>query len=511
MLHTDGNVGAMTFLGDLLAALPYKIVAKPEVLVIGVGGGTDILIALHHQAAHVTGAEINPMMIRAITRDFRDYTGSVFLRPEVTLHCSEGRHFVSRSRGSFDIIQLTGVDTFTALSSGAYALAENYVYTVEAIEDFWRHLTPDGVLSFDRRYLAPPRESLKLVATMVEALERMGVPEPARHLAVVTDSRYTETLLKRSPITDADMAAIRDFASRQGRQVLFDPEKDAGSPFDTVIRSPRADRERFFASYVYAVEPTTDDTPFFFNYYKWRNILKPSGPSTGGYVTTSFPLGLITLAWSLVQIALLAFLGILLPMQDRSAFAAPGSGRSIVYFGALGLGFIFVEIGLIQKLMVFLGGPAYSMAITLFSILLFSGLGSLWARDPKGSVAARAARLGTAIVVLVPVLGLALHHGVPRMLVLPWVARAAVAVACVAPLAFLMGMPFPTGLHALGRSEPGWVPWAWSVNSFMTVLGALLAILVSMEIGFRGVFYVAAAVYAIGFFAFLPVLRRLEG
>ncbi len=507
ILKSDGDLKKMPYLGGYLQALPYALQKDPKVLVIGVGGGVDILIGLYHGARHVTGVELNPLMVRAITCDHAGYAGGLFNRPDVKLLVREGRHFLSTTQVKYDVIQLSGVDTFSALSTGAYAMAENYLYTVEAIDSSLDHLAPDGVLSYSRWILHPPRETLRLAGMIAAALERRGVREPARHVVIVSGETWAETLVKNEPFSAADLGAVRRWAGRQGFQMSFDPARDLHTEYDAVLRTDRAGRERFAAAYLYDISPSTDDQPFFFNYVKWDRLW-----SSDDVEASYFPMALFTLLWSLAQCLVLAGVGILLPLWRRQGgVGRPGSGRYLFYFSALGLGFMFVEVTLIQKLMVFLGGPTIALAFTLFAILLFSGLGSLFARRWADGFHRVLPVVIGALVVLVVGAGLLIDRLVPAAMSLAWLERALLATALIAPVAFVLGMPFPLGLRALSRHCPDWVPWAWATNSFMTVLGPLLCILLSMQVGFQAMFLLAALVYLAGFLALRPQLARAGG
>jgi spermidine synthase len=509
ILKSDGDLSKMPFLRNYLQAAPYAVKKNPKVLVIGIGGGIDGLIALAHGATEITGVDVNPFIIDAITKKYARYAGGVFNRPDVKTVVAEGRHFLSRNAGRYDVIQLSGVDTFTALASGAYALTENYLYTTEAIKDYWSHLSDDGVLSFSRWYFKPPRETLRLSAMMIKAIEELGVTDPFRHMAIVNGASWAETLLKKTAFTPQEMEALRDWARSNRFQIMYDPDKSTNSEFDKVIRSPVRQREEFFHTYVYNVRPASDDRPFFFDYYKWTHLFrKESGEY--GFIATSMPLSLWTLVLSLLQILFLAIFGILYPqLKLKRALTAKGRKPAIIfYFGALGLGFIFIEIALIQKLMVFLGGPTYSFSITLFSILLFSGFGSYFTR----TLDVRPRRVFLVLPLLLVLLSLgvnlALSLAIPQWLGFSLPVRSLLAVLVLSPLAFVMGMPFPSGIRLLSRYEPGLVPWAWAINSFMTVFGSIFCIFLSMMLGFQVVFVMAGLIYALGFLFIQPVARR---
>jgi spermidine synthase len=511
ILKSDGDLDKMPFLGNYLQAAPYALKKKPKVLVIGIGGGIDGLIALAHGAREITGVDINSIIVDAITKKYARYAGGFFNRPDVEIIVAEGRHYLSRAESRYDVIQLSGVDTFTALASGAYALTEAYLYTTEAIKDYWSHLADDGVLSFSRWYFKPPRETLRLTAMMVQAMEEMGIAEPSRHIVIVNGARWAETLLKKTPFSPEEIEVVRGWARDNRFELMYDPYISMESEFDAVLRPALRQRDEFFRRYVYNVKPASDDRPFFFDYYKWKHLFrKESGK--GGFAAISMPLSLWTLVLSLVQILLLAVFGILYPqLKLKKALTAKGGKLAIIfYFGALGLGFIFIEIALIQKLMVFLGGPTYTLSVTLFSILLFSGFGSYF----TGTKKVRPRRIFVVLPILLVLLSLgvnqALSLAIPRWLGFSLPIRSLLAVLVLSPLAFVMGMPFPSGIRFLSRYEPGLVPWAWAINSFMTVFGSIFCIFLSMMLGFRVVFIMAGLIYALGFLSILPLVRRAE-
>lgn len=509
ILKTDGDPGKMPFLRNYLQAVPYSLKENPKVLVIGIGGGIDGLIALAHGASEITGVDINRFITDAITKRYARYAGGIFNQPKMKIVVAEGRHFLSRSKDRYDVIQLSGVDTFTALASGAYALTEAYLYTKEAIRDYWGHLNEDGILSFSRWYFKPPRETLRLTAMMVEAMEEMRVAEPSRHIVIVNGASWAETLLKKTPFSSQEMEAVREWARSNRFELMYDPEAPMNSEFDAVLRSPRREREEFYRRYVYNVRPATDDRPFFFDYYKWTHLFrKESGRY--GFAATNMPLSLWTLLLSLAQILLLSIFGILYPqLKLKEALTVKRGKLAVVfYFGALGLGFIFLEIALIQKLVVFLGGPTYSFSITLFSILLFSGLGSYFTRRANAPPRKVFVALPFLLVPLSLGVSLTLSLATSHCLGLNLPLRAALAVLIIAPLAFVMGMPFPSGIQLLSRYEPDLVPWAWATNSFLTVFGSILCILASMMLGFQAVFLFAGLTYALGFVAIQPLARR---
>jgi SAM-dependent methyltransferase len=498
---SDGDVGRMDFLDGYLQATPYQLVEKPRVLVIGVGGGLDVLIALGHGAARVTGVDINPVTVGAIQRVYGGFTGGLFTGSDrVLLRAAEGRHFVSASREVYDVIQMSGVDTFAALSAGAYTMSENHLYTKEAIRHFLERLSPAGVLSFSRWEFEPPRETLKLAATVVEALEDMGVGDPYRHVLVVRGPLWAELAVRKAPLDPADLARVGAWADGNGFSVLFDPFRPTVTPYDAVLRAAGPERRAFYAGYPFDISPSTDDRPFFFDYYKWSSLLK-SDLGSGGYGITQLPVGLRVLIVTLGVTALLGVAAILLPLR-RHALHGGDAGRTLGYFACLGFGFMFVEIALLQRFVFYLGGPAYSLTTVLFALLLFAGLGSL--ASGRRTARARGTVAGFGLAVALYCLALAFLSGrlIEATLALSPAARRALFVGAAAPLAFLLGHFFPLGISALRLRDPAWVAWAWGVNGFCTVLASVSAVLVALHAGFSALLVLAAGCYVAAFLFF---------
>jgi len=509
-----GYISGLPILGYYLQGAPYVIKrGTGRSLVIGVGGGIDVLIALYNGTHHVTGVEVNPAMVDLTKRRYAYFSGGLFARPDVDLVTAEGRHYLTANDQTFDVIQLSAVDTYSALSMGAYALTENYLYTTEAMQEFWSHLNEGGVLSITRWLFTPPRETLRLALVEVETLRRMGIEQPERHIVIVSGQTqmgtfWADTLLKKSPFTPAEIRAYQGWADQMQFQMVYDPFNKRPNVFDQMIKASAAEREKMIEKYPYNVSTTTDDNPFFFQLYRWSSILRPDR-SAGGYYIERIPLGLLLMLLSLVQVlglSLVFIIGPLLP-QGSHMRRIRQKGRVLLYFGALGLGFIVVEITLLQKYAVFVGGPIYSMAVTLFALLVFSGLGSLLSQRFSNSSRHRHWLTGIMIALMVGIIAEALfvNYAIPRLMFLSHGMRCVAAAAALAPLALMMGMPFPMGLRVARRLGEAIVPWAWGVNAVTTTLGSILCVLASMQWGFTITLISAAVIYLVGLLALTPV------
>ena len=511
-------------LGYYLQGAPYRIKPGAEALVIGCGGGADILIALHHGARRIVGVDVNPDMIELVRRN-RDFLHGAFPPEEVELVSAEGRHFLSRDARRFDVIQLSGVDTFSALATGAYALTENFIYTTEALRQYLAHLKPGGIVNISRPLFTPPRETLKLIAMWMEVLEGAGAERPPEHLVILSGrgreainveapaavapggATWAQTLVKQSPFTPQEVRALAEWADGLGFEVVYDPFTRRSGELEALARAGPGERQRTIAGHVLNIRPATDDQPFFFRFHRWDHLAKMAG--IGGGPRVRPPLALIILLGSLGAVALLSAVCILYPLYRHGSVPAPGGRAGIfAYFAALGLAFILIEIALIQKLTVFLGGPTYSMSITLFTILLASGVGSFLSRNWSARPLRLLAVVVPLLVLLVGAEAWLLNWAVPRLMGLSHPLRALAAVAMLAPLAILMGMPFPAGLRQVNACRRELNPWAWGINACATVMGAVLCILIASSLGFTAALLIGGAVYLAGWVAFAASQRQ---
>ncbi len=520
----DGDLEQVRYLLADVTSAAHHLHNNPNVLVIGPGGGRDVLSALVAGSQKVTGVEINGVTVDLMRGQFKDYTSGLYADwPNVTIVVEDGRSFVQHSPDRYDLIQASLVDTWAASSAGAYALAENSLYTTEAFVDYLSKLTADGVVSFSRWYAAPPVEVMRLVVVARAALARVGVTEPAGHIAIVrTDSRMTRrpslatVLVKRSPFTPAEIASLLTWTRSMLFDVAFVPWQSGAQgsepAFATILGSdPEA--SAFLESVPFDLTATSDDRPFFFDRVPLFGWLKLRlGFSAPPYASGELPLASRTLLVAMIVTATNALVLITLPLLMRTGARRKNDRPPlmrrfawIVYFACLGVGYIVVEIVLIQRLNLYLGNPAYALTVVLFTMLVSSGCGSLFAE--------RWPRIGALVPMLVVVcLGVAFMRSTLNALVygtlaVPTGLRIATAVAYVAPFAFAMGMPFPTGLRHAARVSESLVPWAWGVNGGMSVLGSVAAVVVSMTAGFSTSLLLGALAYCVALVVVLPLVR----
>ena len=499
----DGRAGPPEYLRYELTALAYHLVERPggfSALVIGPGGGRDLQSALLFGARQVDGVEINPIIARDVmlTR-FREYSGGVYADPKVRIYVDDGRSFVRRSEVKYDVIQASLVDTWAATAAGAYTLTENSLYTTEAFGEYIDHLSDEGFLTITRWVF----DGLRLVSLAQDACAERGL-DPSRHLAIVRFDRIATFLLKKTPFSEDDSRRLADLADELGFSVLYAPGIEAAPPHEDPVEMQRTgtsahdyrrlilapDRSRFIAEYPLDIAPTTDDRPFYFHATRLRNQLDVAfGRSM------LFGNGLSALMTLMGISALLVVLFIVGPLIV-SARPAAGWGRWLLYFGALGAGFMLLEVALLQRFVLLLGHPVYSLTVTLFSILLGTGIGSfLSQRVPDARVRAVTlkAMIGVAVVAVAAIA--VLPFVIDLAISWPLSARIVVASLILLPIGVLLGMPLPGGMRLLSARSGDLVPWGWGINGGFSVVGASLAVFIAMNWGFSVTLTAGAAVY----------------
>ena len=514
----DGNRQTLAHLDQLTSALPYHLRSIKHALILGAGGGADVLQALYHHTTNIDAVELNPQFARLVSTDYADFAGHLYQQPGVNLHIAEARSFVTASPGDYDLIQVSLLDSFSASASGQYALSENHLYTTEALAEFLQKLSADGFLSITRWIKLPPRDTLKLFATGIAALRASGVTEPGQQLILIRGWQTSTLLIKNGNVSTQELERVRAFCAARSFDVAWYPgiTRDESNRYNR-LRDPwfhdaaaallGGQGERFLDDYKFNLHPASDDQPYFFHFFKWRTLPEVMQlRERGGAPLTDA--GYLVMVATLAQAVVASLLLILLPIwiyQRRINPAKQGIPRSMVvaYFFILGLAFLFIEIAFIQKFLLFLHHPLYAIAVVLSSFLVFSGLGSAWlGRVSPGNRGKLLSQAVTGIVVLGTVYLLSLGLLLEQLATLPDVMRILMSVVLIAPLAFCMGMPFPLGLARLADYAPDLIPWAWAINGCASVISAVLATLLAIHLGFATVIAVALALYALTLWVF---------
>ena len=490
----QASMDLQQFTAYLPTALPYQLRPGGRALVLEPRGGLDLEVALYQGAASLVAVESNPLLVKA--------GGEVYKDDRVQVVNEEGRSYARRSDETFDVIHLALSEGYRPVTSGAYSLGERYDLTVDAFEDYMARLRPGGLLVLERWLQLPPSEELRAGAIAIEALRRTGVENPAAQLAVLRGWQVALILVKNGAWTGGELATIREFSRSQGLDLVALPgltETDANQY--NVLQEPfyfrafqqlLSDPETAYATQPYNVRPPSDDRPFFFHFFEWgqtRTVLQQLGRSWQPWGGSGYFVLIALLLVAMVTSGVLILLPLAFMDREERGNQRP-RGRTLAYFGLLGFGFLFVEIPLMQRFILFLGQPIYAFATVLAAMLVFSGLGSLAAQrlSPRWTLPLLVLAILTYPLVL-PVLFRALLGA-------PFGLRLLATGLSLAPLGFLMGTPFPGGLAWLREKTPGLIPWAWAINGCTSVLASVLAAIIALSFGFSWVLIGAALAYA---------------
>jgi hypothetical protein len=499
--------------------LPYALRPGAKTLIIGPGGGYDVSRALASGSKDVTAVEINPLIATKIMQDVMGKENyGIYLRPEVHLHVEDGRSFVRSSTEKYRVLQATLVDTWASTAAGAFALSENNLYTSDAFFDYLSHLTDDGLLAFTRWGFEPPRESLRLVSLAMDALGRLGETNAARHVIAVRDDAtkingwgaQDTVLISRKPFTADDLDNARRLASESRMDVVYLPGARADNAFGQLLSS--ANPKDFWANYQYDVSPVGDDRPFFFYTVQprdlWNFVRNANRESADFKINRAVPLlfglmGLSIVVTGLILVLPRLVLGSRLPREKNVM-------TFLWYFLCLGAGYILVQVALVQKFVLLLGHPTYALTVIVFSMLVASGIGSYLSGKVVAGKDVRLVSILAAVAVVVGILAFVSAPLVTAAAGWPLAAKLILTTLAVAPAAFLMGMPFPSGLRRLEERHAPSVRWAWSLNAAASVLGSASAIFLAIYIGLRSTLLVGAALYLCALVVIL-VTRRRDG
>jgi spermidine synthase len=517
---------SLVYLDYMSSALPYHIHDSPRrVLVLGSSTGNELLQATLHNAGHIDAVESDTALTRLITEDYADYFGWERVKDRISFHNISPRGFAASARDGYDII-LTGVPGGSSGgAAGVHALATSYNFTIEALQQYLGLLRTDGLLSITFWTSNPARSNLRLFATAVEALRRSGFESPGDSMAWIRSWNTATLVIKNGALSGGDIKRVREFSEKRAFDVAWLPgiEENEVNRHQLLqqpvfymaakaLLSPSADT--FIDDYKYSIGAVSDDSPYFNNTFKWSSLpelLNISGRGGIAMIDVGYP----TLLFTLGQAVIAAVVLILLPLaflKKESPAKLRERKNIVIYFVSLGLAYLFVELAFIQKFTLILSQPLYAVAVTLCAFLIFSGLGSLYVQNriAKGTLRSLPALLGRsvgliAVLTLVYIFTLPLLTG--SIMALSEPLRIATAILLAAPLAFAMGMPFPLGLAGTRHNHSHLMPWAWGINGCASVLSAILAILLAIEIGFSGVMLSAIMLYALAWLT-QPVIRE---
>jgi hypothetical protein len=536
----DGDVDELTRFERDHRSVPFDILGQPpgRELIIGSAGGNEILASLYHGAERIEAVELNPVTVSLLTDRFVELTGNLPDRPEVDLHQGDGRTYLARSDRSYDLVWFVAPDSYAATnaaSSSAFVLSESYLYTSEMIEETLGQLSDDGIMVTQFGELSfqdSPNRTSRYVVTARDALEAMGVEDPSAHIIVAAEltpntGDLTTLVVKRTPFTPEEVErfgqslediARADAASRGDHSsqhvAIYAPGQDAtGSHVVTQLAGgTEAEVSSLVAANPTAIGAVEDDQPFFWHFEGFADVIGDIFEPIRDDGTTVLDLELgvgervLLLLFGVAALYAAAFLLLPFVTVRRKWAALPFKARSAVYFACLGLGFMFYEITMIQRLVLFLGFPTLSLTVTLAAILVFTGLGAL----ASHRLADRPRTVMPLLLAVLAALTLFYQIGLGRvtdgLLEQGLAVRIVVSLVVLAPLGLCLGMFLPFGMRLVSElTEFGeeYVAWSWAVNGFFSVVGSVLTTILSMTFGFGIVQYLALATYAVAVTTFL--------
>ncbi|UCC41857.1 MAG: hypothetical protein JSV96_15255 [Candidatus Aminicenantes bacterium] len=499
---------ALGFLRSLPSSLAYSLVKHPRTLIIEPKGGLDVLAAYAFGASKIKVIESNPLIVKILRNELRSFSGSLYFKENIQFGLSHNRAALKQEKDTYDLIIFSLTDVFGASGTGMYGFGENYLYTVDSFADILDRMSPAGLVSMTMYLLPPPRQELRLLATWIEALEQSKI-DPSSSLLAIRSWGTISYFIKKSPFSQEDIQRLKNFAEERLFDLVYYPgikteEVNIHNRFDeplyhnyTLQLLSSLKRKELYKNYLFQISPVTDDRPFFFNFFKLDKI-KTTYNSLG---KKWLPLlqGEFLILLLLMQSFIIAFVLIFLPLIVFRKTRNRGRGvflKVFFYFSLIGMAFMFVEITLIQKFILFLGHPLYSISIIIFSLLFSSGLGSYFSKKILGQDLRKnlkgclllCAGLIALYLFLLPIL-----QG--WLIGLTLLFKIILAFFIIFPLGFLMGFPFPSGIRLLESHEKMLIPWAWATNAFSSVINSISALMIAFWGGYNLVLILATGGY----------------
>lgn len=512
------------------ASLAYRMQPRKNALIIAPAGGREVRTALAWGAQRITGVELDPSIVMLVHDELNDYLGGIYRDPRVRIVNDEGRSFTRRSQEKYDVIQFISAYSRGAAHSGAVDMMSSYLVTAEGLQDYLDHLAPEGVLSIS--YAA----SLRLFVSLWTALEERGLDPSTRIILVHNDSStltQNTILVKLNPFTPDELNVIRQISLDRlpinfaPRALMSEVDRVPGLTseprtrrlIEEFVASAPSERPRFYDSFPYRTAPVVDNQPYYMN-WQYLGVDARRSPdrlseelddltSKKEYVP-GLPLSEAAQIIVLIEAAVLAALFLIFPLLKYKAdgIRTRSQKLALLYFLSLGLAFIWIEVVFLKAFILFLGSPVYSIAVVLFAMLIFAGLGSLYSEKLRGTLGSKLTVIGTGLVLISLAVAFLYPSVLKAFLGLPLPGRALVAIALMAPVGFVLGMPFPTGLAVLAKSSPQSIPWAWAMNGYATVVGISSAALLTIRTGYAMLILLSLVVYMLGFFALLASAKE---
>jgi len=513
-VFTIDDPGEAEILDHTLMSVPYRLLERPKVLLLGEVGGANVWLAERWNADAVTAVNGNPQLLSLVVDELAEPSGGVLTQRNVETVPADPRLFLEATRNRYDLIQLVSAEGMSVGVSGLLAIHEDYLLTREGLAVALQRLTPGGVLAVTRQQQDPPRDNVKLLLTLAESLESLGVSDPGAHIVQLRNYLAVITMASGDPFDEAACAEVLVVADELQLDVewlplpgfepsaqyarISGPPGEPGSYYHYAAReafSPR--RDELIEDWVYDIRPATDNRPYFYSFFRW-SALPVLRQTFGGSWFRKLELGYVAVVAILAEVTLVGGVLILLPLLFRRRRAARVKGGRLAtgaYFLLLGFAYMSLEMLLIVRFTHFLGDPVLSAGVVVSAFLVFSGAGSLLSSKLFGSAGRAIAAAAGAIVTLGSVYAFALPKLFAAAAAWSAVPRMVIAILLVAPLAFLMGIPFPSGMRRISSAGPAFVPWAWGINGFASVAAPPIGILLATSIGLTWAIVLGSGLY----------------
>ncbi len=512
------DVKQLAYLDQMTSALPFHLQTADKVLIIGSGGGMNVLQAQFHQVNKIDAVELNPDYVELTDLRYRDFISDVYKQPGVSVHIADGRDFLNSHKQKFDLIQLTLLDSFNASAAGVYALNENYLYTVEALKLYLSRLEPGGYLAITRWLKLPPQDSLKLFNTALTVLK--SSKKPAQRLLLIRSWQTATLVIKNGSFTSEELVATETFCRQRNFDLAYMPglRPEQANRFN-ILKQPLfyqgtqalvgEQRQQFIEQYKFNLQPATDDRPYFQHFFCWSTffeLLQLKHKGGASMIETGYLVVIATLCIAVLT-SFLLILGPLWWLQNglkAITVSRVKYAQVFGYFFAIGLGFLMIEIAFMQKFILFLHHPVYSATAILTAFLVFAGLGSACSARLSSYFGIRKCAVSAVVCLVILSIGYLLILSA----LFVWAGafsltiKFILAIGLIAPLAFFMGMPMPLALAGLAEYDEKLIPWAWGINGCASVISSVLAVLLAMQFGFSMVIVAALLLYALVIFIF---------
>jgi len=517
--HTAGtvfsiqNASGARILDFTPQSMPYRLLDNPRVLLLGEVGGVNVWLARRFGAESVTVVQNNPQIIELMNEDLQEQNGDVYRGKNVEVINRHPRLFLEQTDREFDIIQIVTAEGTAAGSEGLQGLHEDFLLTTESFATAIDRLSFRGFVSITRGIQSPPRDNIKLFALGIDALRTGGTKQPGNQLLISRNYLAVNTLIAKSEISGSRIDRYLDASANLNLDLEYYPgivsddieqqnqiEGPEGVPYSylhqALLQLLSENPKSFYENWVYQVAAPTDNRPYFFDFFKWKSLTRFM-ESYGRQWFRKLELGYVILIFTFVELFIAAFILILLPLilSRRTFSRATHKLPTVLHFGAIGIGFMFLEIMYLQMFTKFLGDPIYSAAAVLTSLLVFSGIGSHLQKKLPGSPSIRIRAGATAISVITALYLLLLDPVLSAWVDLSTPVRFIITMLFLMPVSFFMGWMFPSGMQLLDQYDDQLIPWAWGVNGFASVTASPLAVMLSMSLGFNWVMILAMTVY----------------